>query len=238
MLSVLTQRVSSDLPNLKSPGIYTFLNPYSYLAARENPQQLNDFKSIYIDGSSLCWLLRLINIKTTRRSFDMTSLAPYVLGESENKGLSLFIIGGEPGVAESATSCFREEYPKLKISGIRSGYFCSPAERDSTIIDIFNKSPDILIVGMGTPLQEKFLIDLRKMGWNGVGFSCGGFLHQTASKGPTYYPKLINKLNLRWLYRIYDEPKLIKRYAFYYPLFTLKFIKDIYCNREKSKICR
>ena len=80
---------------------------------------------------------------------------------------------------------------------------------------------------MGTPLQEKFLIDLKKNGWSGIGFTCGGFLHQT-SNNIIYYPNWIDKFSLRAFYRMYDEPKLIKRYFLIYPLAILLFLYDLF----------
>ena len=79
---------------------------------------------------------------------------------------------------------------------------------------------------MGTPLQEQFLIDLQKSGWVGKGYTCGGFLHQTAN-GIQYYPKWINRLGLRAFYRMYDEPQLIKRYFIDYPQAICIIVFDI-----------
>ena len=94
------------------------------------------------------------------------------------------------------------------------------------------KDPNIVIAGMGSPLQEHFLISLRKKGWGGLGFTCGAFIKQTA-KNINYYPKVFDKFHFRWLYRLFDEPKLFGRYFFEYPkvlleliLFKLKYDKD------------
>ena len=75
-------------------------------------------------------------------------------------------------------------------------------------------------------MQEQFLIDLQKSGWQGVGYTCGGFLHQTA-KGIQYYPKWVNRLGLRAFYRMYDEPQLIKRYFIEYPKAIVIILGDL-----------
>jgi N-acetylglucosaminyldiphosphoundecaprenol N-acetyl-beta-D-mannosaminyltransferase len=80
---------------------------------------------------------------------------------------------------------------------------------------------------MGSPNQENFLIELANEGWNGSGYTCGGFFHQTSKKGIQYYPTWCDKYNLRWMYRMYDEPKLIKRYVWHYPIFIFIFIFDM-----------
>jgi exopolysaccharide biosynthesis WecB/TagA/CpsF family protein len=94
-------------------------------------------------------------------------------------------------------------------------------------------NPDIVVCGMGTPLQEQFLVDLQDTGWNGIGYTCGGFLHQTAGD-IQYYPKWVDKYNLRWVYRIYDEPVLFKRYFGDYPKFFWYFMID-YIEYKRSK---
>ena len=94
--------------------------------------------------------------------------------------------------------------------------------------------PDIIVCGMGAPLQEQLLVDLQNIGWIGTGYTCGGFLHQIASN-IQYYPIWTDKYHLRWAYRIYDEPKLFKRYFWEYPKFLMVFIYDYINYRVSNK---
>ena len=136
----------------------------------------------------------------------------------------LFFIGTKPKIIDISIKKIKSKYKNLKIIGYRDGYI-DIAERKKILVNIKNLNPDIVICGMGTPLQEQFLLDLKSIGWDGIGFTCGGFLHQTAKK-LEYYPKYIDKYNLRWLYRIFDEPKLIKRYTVDYIKFVFIFVYD------------
>ncbi|NJO34267.1 MAG: hypothetical protein HC869_15170 [Rhodospirillales bacterium] len=69
-------------------------------------------------------------------------------------------------------------------------------------------------------MQESFLLRLRQQGFNGVGFTCGGFLDQY-SIGKQYYPTWIDRLELRWLYRLIMEPgRLWRRYFVEYQPFV------------------
>ena len=209
--------------------LITFLNPYSYLLARKNIDLFKKFDCIYIDGQLLVKMLSLFNIShTNRKSFDMTSLAPKVFEESIKKHQSIFFIGADAESIENTINLLREHYPLLKINGYRDGYFLNSMQREDVLNDIVLQSPDLVICGMGTPLQENFLYDLKESGWNGIGYTCGGFLHQTA-KRIDYYPNWINKYNLRWAYRIYDEPKLFKRYFYQYPIAIGVFTFDYIC---------
>lgn len=208
------------------PSLVTFLNPYSYLLARKHIDLFNRFDQIYIDGIALVRVLGLFNIVTVqRKSFDMTSMVPEVLEEAIQTSKTLYFIGAKPHQIDHAITNIKKRYPKLQIAGYRDGYFHTQPEQERVFKNIRALNPDIVICGMGTPLQEKFLIDLKTHGWNGIGYTCGGFLHQTAQK-MQYYPGWIDRYNLRWIYRIYDEPRLFQRYFWEYPKFLFAFLYD------------
>jgi exopolysaccharide biosynthesis WecB/TagA/CpsF family protein len=230
MISLLRQTKKIDLGK---PGLFTFLNPYSYLIARNYRLIFARF-NIFFDGIALVIFLRLFGIsRLKRQSFDMTSLAKDVFRFAEQQGKSLFLIGTEESYIADAVRKIAQEYPSLIISGYRNGFFGNSEERADVIKSIHSISPDVVVAGMGTPTQEQFLFDIWQQGWRGIGFTCGGFFHQTA-KGLEYYPRWMDRLHLRWLYRIYDEPKLLKRYLFQYPKFVWFFLVD-YVQYRRNK---
>lgn len=74
--------------------IYTFLNPVSYLIALENKSLFEQFDGIFADGSLLVSAIRLVYGKrVTRRSFDMTSLAPELLNYLMESRKTLYSLG-------------------------------------------------------------------------------------------------------------------------------------------------
>lgn len=212
---------------------HTFINPYSYLLLRKNrPTYLHDqvFKFGY-DGIALVWLLRLLGEQHIQRtSFDDTSLAPEVFFQCANQGLTLGLIGSSPGIATKAAHLLRKRLTGLQFEFVSDGYY-SPDLEQSLLKEALDC--DVLLCSMGTPRQEDFLIKLRAIGWKGTGFTCGGYLDQLVSaEGGAYYPCWIDKLNLRWLYRIWKEPKrLLKRYVIDYPtgltVFTYDFLQGL-----------
>ncbi len=215
-----------DKDELKK-GVNCFLNPYSYLQLRKNPELLDAVDKVYVDGMFLLKLLKLISFPVSiRRSFDNTSLAPVVFENLQSNGKTIAIVGSDQKSMEGFKSHILKKYPKLKLVFVRNGYFDSHGQLLSVQKELIKINPDCILIGMGTPLQERFLVGLKRQGWNGIGYTCGGFIHQTASKGSEYYPRLINKFNLRFLYRMYDEPKLIKRYTVDYSKFLFCFTLD------------
>lgn len=213
--------------NKKKCKNITFLNCYSYYIYRKNCSYYTSFHGIHCDGFLLKNLVKLVGIQTKRKSFDMTSLAPEVFENAEKNNHSVAIVGSKDEYLRLAIENIKKKFVNLNIVESRHGFFENENEKYKFLEKIKKLSPDIVIVGMGTPLQDLFLKQLKDKGWTGIGYTCGGFIHQTATKGTVYYPKFIDRYNLRWLYRIYDEPKLMKRYAFYYPLSILLFFYDV-----------
>ncbi|HIG08723.1 MAG TPA: glycosyltransferase [Alphaproteobacteria bacterium] len=217
----------------KKKNITTFLNPFSYVLAKNNKAQLSHF-NIEIDGGLLVKLLNLFGISCKRKSFDMTSLAPIVFNAAIEENKTIYFIGTKLKLIDLAINNIQQKFPELNICGFRDGYL-SQEERDNVFADINNLEADYVICGMGTPLQEQFLLDLKETGWKGSGYTCGGFLHQTAN-GIKYYPHWINQLGLRAFYRMYDEPTLIKRYFIDYPKAIVIIIYDILVYKFTNKV--
>jgi exopolysaccharide biosynthesis WecB/TagA/CpsF family protein len=215
-------------------GIVTFLNPFSYLLLRNKKSLLDEFDAIFIDGEWLCKFLKWFKIISLKRcSFDNSSLAPIVFNSINSKGLKISIVGSDEWAINKFILYLKNEYPNINVVHYRNGYFANNIELVETINNINQSGADILVVGMGAIKQEEFLVSVKKSGWDGLGFSCGGFIHQTANKGHYYYPKWVNDLNIRFLYRIFDEPKLLRRYVFEYGMFVIFFIYDLINKKIK-----
>ena len=155
----------------------------------------------------------------------MTSVAPELLEYAQKSGKTIYIVASKQEQVEKAVAVFRNRYADLKIIGYRNGYFNSEAEQEKEAEHIVELNPDFLIVGMGAIIQERFLLKVKKAGFNGIGFTCGGFIHQTSKDMIDYYPVWVDKYNVRFLYRIYKEPHTRKRYLKAGLLFPLAFIK-------------
>lgn len=231
MFSSLVQKIlaaesfSLDEVFTERGRIYTFLNPVSYLSALEHKPLFEGFDGIFADGSILVAAIRLIYGKrVTRRSFDMTSLAPKLLSYAETHNKSIYIVASRQEQVEKAVGIFMERYPKLSVVGYRNGYFASEAEMEKEAERIAALNPDFLIVGMGIVMQERFLLKVHENGYQGIGFTCGGFIHQTAKNEIDYYPAWADKLNLRFVYRMYKEKHTRKRYLQAAFLFPARFI--------------
>ena len=206
---------------------YTYLNPVSYLTALDNKELFSQLDGIFADGELLVKAIKIVYGKqVTRRSFDMTSMAPELFAYVAKRGKTIYIVASKQEQVEKAVEIFRERYPKVKFAGYRNGYFASESEMDVEAKYIAKLNPDFLIVGMGALMQEKFLLKVKNAGYQGVGFTCGGFIHQTSRNEIDYYPAWVDKTNLRFVYRMWKEPHTRKRYVMAGLLFPVRFIAE------------
>lgn len=207
--------------------VYTYLNPVSYLSALDNKELFSQMDGIFADGGLLVKAIKLVYGKqVTRRSFDMTSMAPELFAYVAKHGKTIYIVASKQEQVEKAVEIFHERYPKVKFAGYRNGYFASESEMDVEAKHIAKLNPDFLIVGMGVLIQEKFLLKVKNAGYQGVGFTCGGFIHQTSRNEIDYYPAWVDRTNLRFIYRMWKEPHTRKRYVMAGLLFPARFIAE------------
>lgn len=207
--------------------VYTFLNPVSYLTALDNKELFGQMDGIFADGGLLVKAIKRLYAKVvTRRSFDMTSMAPELFAYAVEHDKTIYIVASKQEQVEKAVEIFRERYPKVKFAGYRNGYFDSESEMDVEAKHITELNPDFLIVGMGAMMQEKFLLKVKDAGYQGIGFTCGGFIHQTSKNEIDYYPAWVDKMNLRFVYRMWKEPHTRKRYMMAGLLFPARFIAE------------
>lgn len=207
--------------------VYTFLNPVSYLTALDNKELFGQMDGIFADGGLLVKAIKMLYAKVvTRRSFDMTSMAPELFAYVAKHGKAIYIVASKREQVEKAVEIFHERYPKVKFAGYRNGYFVNEDEMEQEAKHITELNPDFLIVGMGALMQEKFLLKVKRAGYQGIGFTCGGFIHQTSKNEIDYYPAWVDKTNLRFIYRMWKEPHTRKRYMMAGLLFPARFIAE------------
>lgn len=192
-------------------AVYTCVNPFSYHIVRRHYDTYAKMDGIYVDGLLMCKLINIMWKKhIPRLSFDMSGMAVDLFERLNNNDETIYFIGSTQNAIEATIKQIKGAYPSMNIVGFRNGYFLDSYERRQEIEKIVEQNPKFVIVGMGSPIQEQFCIDLKEAGFKGIAFTCGGFLHQTAN-GINYYPKWINQYNLRAFYRLLHEKGLWKR---------------------------
>lgn len=210
----------ADCLSKREPCIVSFINPHAFhlrLIDQAYSNTLWHFDLILPDGIGVVKALRWLNgVDVERQSFDATSLFHPVLNHLNLMKKSLCIVGGSPGTALCAQEKMRDLYPDVGYLGNLDGF----RRFDEIIGWVRRKNPDVVLVGMGSPIQESILLRLKLDGFSGLAFTCGGFLDQFILDSQ-YYPSIIDRLELRWLYRLMSEPRRLgRRYLVHYQTFV------------------
>lgn len=128
-------------------------------------------------------------------------------------GLSFYLLGDEDGVAEKAANLMNIRFPRLDIRGVHHGFFdkCG-SENDNVIASINSVRPNLLLVGMGMPLQEFWIEDnANRLQVNAFLPLGAAFRWYTGIEKRA--PKAITDYGLEWLARLISHPKRhFKRY--------------------------
>ena len=178
------------------------------------------------DGISVvkCAKLLKYNIKERITGIDIsTKLLEY--GNELNK--SIYLFGAKQNIIDDMISFIKKTYPNLKIVGATNGYI---NDKDKVFDEIINKKPDIILVALGIPLQEKLIYKHLNKAKKGIFIGVGGSL-DVLSGNKKRAPKIFIKLNLEWLYRIVKEPSRIKRFYNNNIKFLFKVIKYKYIKK-------
>ncbi len=187
---------------------------------------LNSANLVFCDGVGVMLAARILGGRIPQRityADWIWSLAAF----AEAEGLSFFFLGASPGVAGEAARRLRERYPGLKIAGARHGYFdhtVGSQENAAVVREINASAPDILLVGLGMPLQERWLMQNREKLNAGVALM-GGAVFDYVSGGLRRGPRLLTDNGLEWLARLLVEPRrLWRRYLVGNPLFLARVL--------------
>jgi len=181
---------------------------------------------VFCDGAGVMLAARLLGGRIPER-ITYADWAWRLAAFAETEGLSLFLLGAGPGVAERAAQRLRTLHPGLRISGVEHGYFDhSPGSREGEAVlrKVNAARPDILIVGLGMPLQERWLMENRDAIDASVALT-GGAVFDYVSGGLRRGPRLLTDNGFEWLARLIVEPRrLWRRYLIGNPLFLLRVL--------------
>ena len=188
-----------------------FLNAdYLYKAQKDAEYRniLNSNDLVLPDGIGLKIISAFLGSKMLDNC-NGTDFSPVVLGLAARKGLSVYFLGSKEGVACKAAELAVKQFPGLKIAGVNSGYFDNNGE---VIARVNASGADILLVGMGAPLQEKWIHKYRSELNPRLCMAVGAYFDFLSGYIPRA-PKILICIHLEWLWRVLVEPRrMIKRY--------------------------
>ncbi len=192
---------------------------------------------VFCDGAGVRLAARVLGGRIPGR-ITYADWLPRLATFVEEEDLSLFFLGARPGVAGEAAGRLRKTHPGVKIAGVRHGFF-DPApdgpENGVVVAEINAAAPDVLLLGLGMPLQERWLMENRHKLNFGVALT-GGAVFDYASGNLRRGPRLLTDNGLEWLARLFIEPRrLWRRYLFGNPLFLARVIRQRLCLQAGSR---
>jgi len=171
-----------------------------------------DAEMFVADGMPLVWASRLQGASLPERVAGSNMISS-LSGGAAARGLSVYLLGGDPGTADEAASILKKRFPTLRVAGT----YCPPMgfekdpEQMAKLTDAVTAAmPDIVFVALGCPKQERLVIHLRphlpKAWWMSVGISFSflcGRVHRA--------PKWMQWIGLEWVHRLAQEPRRLAR---------------------------
>ncbi len=173
----------------------------------------------------------VLGARLTGQKLDHRFTPPDWIGQlcemSKRDGFSLYLIGSRQGVVQKAAMKLQEQHPGCRIVGTHHGYFDKTAgsvENEQVLAEINRLKPNILIVGFGMPLQEKWIQEnFERLDVN-VFLPVGAALDYIAGE-VRRAPRWMTDHGLEWLGRLIIEPRrLWKRYLFGIPVFFWRIL--------------
>jgi len=225
--------------------IVTFSPSHSLRITTPNPQMLLDaqkdssFKKILNssdlslpDGFGIILASRFLGTPLKGRISGI-DFAEKLLELAEKNGLRVFLLGGKIDVAKNAATNLRKRFPSLNICGTHHGYFKS-SYNETLVKIIHDRKTQILLVGLGSPKQEKWMAEYAKkiptlqvcMGIGGSFDIWGGYLKRA--------PIWMQKCGCEWLFRCIQQPKRF-RVLLQFPVFFKKLLIEKHSGKKRSR---
>lgn len=168
---------------------------------------------VHVDGMSVVLLGRLLG-HSIERSARVTYVdwLPLLMERANERGWRLFYLGSKPGVAERGVERLTATYPRVTMA-YAHGYFDFAGEENQNILErIRSFVPHLVLVGMGMPRQEHWILGNLEDLPPSVVLPCGAAIDYFAGAIRTP-PRWAGRWGLEWLFRLFAEPgRLWRRY--------------------------
>lgn len=205
---------SAVLQEDKGSKMIFFLNAHCFNIAQKNPEYLNALNHADLllnDGIGIKIGTKLLKLPH-KENMNGTDFIPKVIELCLNNRRPIFLLGAKEGISSTATETLRTKFPEINIVGNRSGYF-SEKEESQMIDEINQLKVEVLIVGMGVPMQELWIYKNKDKFKTVKIVIAGGAIIDFISGNVKRAPVWIQKIGLEWLFRFAQEPKrLFRRY--------------------------
>ena len=176
------------------------------------------------DGTGVRWAARLQGVRV-RENLVGTDFIPEMFWATPDRGYSYFLLGADAATIATAADYARRTFPGWKQTGFHHGYL-TDATTSAAIEQVNAARPDVLLVGMGNPIQERWIQrHLRQLDVP-VCMGIGGLFDFWAGN-VSRAPRWLRRLGHEWLWRLFQQPSLkARRYLIGNPLFLASVLRE------------
>ncbi len=198
--------------NMNAYGVVTYLENKKYA------EIIGASDIIYPDGWGPVFASRGLKYPLKER-INVGDFIDQLLTEMNDNKLRLYLLGSEEKVVILTANSIKIRYPNIVIVGFHHGFF-NKRDEEKITKEIKSSKPNLVLVGMGLPIQEYFISENWENLPNAVFMGIGSAFHYIA-RIKSRAPKWMRDSGWEWLYRFMQEPiRLSKRYTIY----NIKFL--------------
>jgi len=216
----------------KNSASVFFVNAHTLNTASRDPDYqtvLNDATHVFGDGIGVQWAAQLRG-NGLKAKLSGTEIVPALL--SGTQGYRCYLLGGTPDLIRRAADTVRRTYPGWEIAGFHHGYF----DDDIAIVNRINAAkPHLLLVGMGNPIQEKWIHRNIERLEVPICMGVGGLFHYWSGDLSRARP-WVCKYGFEWLGIMLQQPHKWRRYLLGNPAFLYRMAAYLYSDHVASKI--
>lgn len=172
---------------------------------------------VLADGRPVLWASRMLG-RPLPGVVPGSDLVPRVFDQvsTEGRSVSIFLLGAGPGIAQRAASVIQDRWQGCNVVGTYCppfGFESVPRECAKVLAAISSAAPDLLIIGLGAPKQERWIHENRHRVDAKIALCVGATIDFLAGEKPRA-PVWMRENGLEWLHRVASEPRrLASRYA-------------------------
>ncbi len=210
-----------------------FVNSHTLNTSFNAPEYrnvLNEATWVFGDGTGVRWAARLQGMKI-KANLNGTDFLPYLFEKTANREHRYYLLGADEATIERAAAEVQRIFPGWVMAGYHHGYILDKPANE-VVADINRASVDLLMVGMGNPLQEEFIAahkDLLEVklitGVGGLFDYWGGNI--------TRAPYWLRKLGFEWVHLMLQQRRRVLRYLIGNPLFLIRVTRERFFGRSR-----
>lgn len=210
-----------------------FVNAHTLNLACDQPSfrdLLNSGDAVFGDGTGVRWGARLQGVRL-KANLNGTDLIPEFFRSTADRGRRYFLFGATPETIARAADYAQRRFDGWRLAGYRHGYV-KPADMPRMVETINDAAPDLLLVGMGNPLQERWIHFHANQLRVPLAAGIGGLFDHWAGNLRRAAP-WVRRLGCEWLQLLSQQPHKFARYAVGNPKFLARIAYERFVDRDR-----